>query len=282
LLGLVFLHPNDGQKLENAQKLGVLSLSEHGLEEVPAQLVAPALVTKLRTLDLSKNHLERAKHLPDRLGALTELKILNLDHNQLPAGSVHDAIAKLTKLQNLSLAGNQLGRRPTTTTTTSSDDPLASSLPSSLKQLNLSGNFLTRIPRCVLSCNLSKLEKLDLSSNQLTTVPDEIAFLSQSLQELRLDSNRIATLPNAMGQLIKLKSLSLRDNQISITTSEQQQQPCLPRSLFTDTALIDLNLHGNRLTNTQLNSLDGFQEFLDRRQKVKSKIMTNLDVCGLD
>ena len=237
------------------------------------------MITKLRTLDLSKNHLERAQHLPDRLAVLTELKILNLDHNQLPAGAVHDAIPKLTKLQNLSLAGNQLGK--TTTPTMSHGDPLAASLPSSLKQLNLSTNFLTSIPRSVLSSNLSKLEKLDLSSNQLVTVPDEIALLIQ-LQELRLDSNRIAALPTAMGQLSKLKSLSLRDNQLQIL-SQQQQQPGLPRSLFTDTALIDLNLHGNRLlTNTQLNRLDGFQDFLDRRQKVKSKTMTNLDVCGLD
>ena len=239
------------------------------------------MITKLRTLDLSKNHLERAQHLPDRLAVLTELKILNLDHNQLPAGAVHDAIPKLTKLQNLSLAGNQLGKTRTTTTTMNRGDPLAASLPSSLKQLNLSANFLTSIPRSVLSSNLSKLEKLDLSSNQLVTVPDEIALLIQ-LQELRLDSNRIAALPTAMGQLSKLKSLSLRDNQLQIL-SQQQQQPGLPRSLFTDTALIDLNLHGNRLlTNTQLNRLDGFQDFLDRRQKVKSKTMTNLDVCGLD
>ena len=238
------------------------------------------MITKLRTLDLSKNHLERAQHLPDRLAVLTELKILNLDHNQLPAGAVHDAIPKLTKLQNLSLAGNQLGKTRTTTTTMNRGDPLAASLPSSLKQLNLSANFLTSIPRSVLSTNLSKLEKLDLSSNQLVTVPDEIALLIQ-LQELRLDSNRIAALPNAMGQLSKLKSLSLRDNQLQILLDAQQ--PGLPRSLFTDTALIDLNLHGNRLlTNTQLNRLDGFQDFLDRRQKVKSKTMTNLDVCGLD
>ena len=116
-------------------------------------------------------------------------------------------------------------------------------------------------------------------------MPDEISQLIQ-LQDLRLDSNRIAALPSAMGQLSKLKSLSLRDNQLQIPTTSSKNaadQPCiLPRSLFTDTALIDLNLHGNRLTNTQLNDLEGFQEFLDRRQKVKSKIMANLDVCGLE
>jgi hypothetical protein len=40
-------------------------------------------------------------------------------------------------------------------------------------------------------------------------------------------------------------------------------------------------LHGNHMTNTQLNQFEGFQDFLDRRQKVKSKTMMNLSVCGL-
>ena len=253
------------------------------------------MVQKLRTLDLSKNNLHRANrshnphHSLDRLGTLTELKILNLEANQLPAGSVH-SIAKLTKLQNLSLAGNQLGKTAATSDAKhhhqqqQQQQPLPASLPSSLKQLNLAANFFSSIPPAVLSTNLSKLEKLDLSSNQLTTVPDEIAVLVQ-LEELRLDSNHIRSLPTAVGRLSKLKALSLRNNQLQHTSasSQQQQQQPLPSSLFTDTRLIDLNLHGNRLlTNTQLNDMDGFQDFLDRRQKVKSKTMTNLDVCGLE
>lgn len=266
--------PLGGQKLENAQKLGVLSLSEHGLDDIPGPVFGPELAKKLRTLDLSKNNLH--KNL-DHLGDLAELKILNLDNNSLPAGSIN-SIEKLSKLQNLSLAGNQLGKP----TEKSTRDPLPL-LPASLKQLNLSSNFFSSIPRPVLSKNLSKLEKLDLSSNQLATIPEEITNLVK-LEELRLDSNMIVSLPSAMGRLSKLKALSLRNNQLRVTgtlNDTTNPQP-LPSSLFTDTLLIDLNLHGNSLTNTQLNTFDGFQDFLDRRQKVKSKTMTNLDVCGLD
>lgn len=272
--------------MENAQKVGVLSLSEHGLNELPTQMFDVELVKKLRTLDLSMNNLSDVS----RLGMLTELKLLNLDNNNLLAGSL-DCLTKLTKLQNLSLSGNKLGKpivskTPNDATTRPNVDVLPS-LPTSLKQLNVSSNFLSHIPRSIVSASLNKLEKLDLSSNQLATVPDTIGNL-ENLEELRLDSNMIVTLPEAIGKLSKLKVLSLCYNQLQIKKStssdksdSQQQQP-FPKSLFTDTSLIDLNLHGNRLTNTEMNQLDGYQQFLDRRQKIKSKTMSNFDVCGLE
>lgn len=275
--------------MENAQKLGVLSLSEHGLNELPAQLFDVELVKKLRTLDLSKNNLSDVS----RLGMLTELKLLNLDNNNLLAGSLNCS-TKLTKLQSLSLSGNKLGKPVASKTPNGATSrPNVSvdvfpALPTSLKQLNISSNFLSHIPRSIISASLNKLEKLDLSSNQLATVPDTIGNLGH-LEELRLDSNMIVTLPEAIGKLSHLKVLSLCHNQLQIKKStsadkndiQQQQQP-FPKSLFTDTSLIDLNLHGNRLTNTEMNQLEGYQEFLDRRQKIKSKTMSNFDVCGLE
>jgi Leucine-rich repeat (LRR) protein len=241
------------------------------------------LAKKLRTLDLSKNILSDVR----RLGVLVELKILNLDDNNLFAGSLQ-VLTKLTKLQNLSIAGNKLGKPAPTKIPTSSlpTVQILPELPCTLKQLNLSANFFSGIPRSVVSASLNKLEKLDLSSNQLATIPEEISNL-EKLEELRLDSNAIVSIPEAIGQLSKLKVLSLRNNQLRVDkisspdNSKTQQQP-LPKSLFTDTSLIDLNLHGNRLTNTEMNRFEGYQDFLDRRQKVKSKIMSNFDVCGLE
>ena len=102
-------------------------------------------------------------------------------------------------------------------------------------------------------------------------------------KELRLDDNQIDFLPPNMGKLTKLKSLSLRNNQFTVTSTvftERNPQP-IPQSLFADTSLIDLNLHGNKMTNTELNQFEGFQAFLDRRQKVKSKTLVNLSLCGL-
>jgi Leucine-rich repeat (LRR) protein len=157
-------------------------------------------------------------------------------------------------------------------------------LPASLKQINLSSNDFLTIPKQLFSAALTKLEKVDVSSNELAEIPPGIANLV-NLHDLNLDHNAIASLPDEIGQLKKLKALSLRHNRLRITSTvfnaTTNRQP-IPRTLFVDTLLIDLNLHGNAMTNTQMNQFDGFQEFLDRRQKVKSKTLTNLDVCGLE
>jgi len=261
--------------------LGVLSLSEHGLDAIPAQVFSEPELRKLRTIDLSKNRLRNV----GRLGStLTELKSLNLDNNDLHAGSLED-ISKLTKLQNCSLAVNKLGQPPPPSQhqpqRRHSPDPLPE-LPKSLKQINLSSNCLLSVPRPLCSSTLTNLERIDLSSNELASIPPEISNLVK-LQDLNLDKNLIVSLPVEIGKLKQLKALSLRMNKVRVTStvfSEKNPQP-LPKSLFTDTLLIDLNLHGNAMTNTQLNQFDGFQEFLDRRQKVKSKTLSNLDVCGL-
>ncbi|KAL7581005.1 hypothetical protein ACA910_005814 [Epithemia clementina (nom. ined.)] len=284
------------QKLENAKKLGVLSLSEHGLEAIPNELFIDEGFRKLRTLDLSINKLSSL----GRLSLLGELKSLNLDRNALHAGSLSE-ISKLAKLQSLSCGNNQLGvvatpqsskgrgaaKSPPAPPAVDRDNvSLAYSvppLPVSLRQLTLAHNHLVRVPNQVTSPTLVKVEMLDLSDNEIALIPPTISQLV-GLEELRLDRNQISNLPDTMGELKKLKVLSLKNNKLTVrstTFTANNPQP-IPEVLFTETPLIDLNLHGNAMTNTQLNQFDGFQVFLERRQKVKSKTMTNLDVCGLD
>mmetsp|Transcript_25179 Transcript_25179/g.35480 ORF Transcript_25179/g.35480 Transcript_25179/m.35480 type:complete len:301 (-) Transcript_25179:46-948(-) len=282
------------QKLESAKKTGVLSLTEHKLDVIPEQVFQ---IPNLRTLDVSKNNL---KNLGSHLSRLTALKSLNCDDNKLTAGTL-DCISGLSKLQTLSAGGNLIGKpvstqngakstlSPQKTTTATNSSNIVPELPPSLKQLKLDRNHLSSIPRQVVSVKLRKLEKIDLSGNNLAAIPVEISNLI-ALTELNLDNNAIVSLPDSIGALKKLKVLSLKNNNIHVTNgvvySASNPQP-LPRSLFADTPVIDLNLHGNRMTSTQLNDFDGYPEFLERRQKVKSKdiyggALTNLDVCGLE
>jgi Leucine-rich repeat (LRR) protein len=191
----------------------------------------------------------------------------------------------MTKLEKLTVCGNRLGKPIAQNPSQPQRQQLVEAvpeLPPSLKVLNLASNFFSHVPRHVLSPLLIKLETLDLSGNHLAVAPPEISNLV-NLQELNLDNNAIVALPEEIGSLKKLKVLSLRNNQLRVTStnfSDKNPQP-LPKSLFADTQLIDFNLHGNHMTNTQLNQFEGFQDFLDRRQKVKSKTMMNLSVCGL-
>jgi Leucine-rich repeat (LRR) protein len=261
--------------------LGYLSLTEHSLEEIPKQVFEPELAQKLRTLDLSDNKLT---NVSPRVALLTELKSLKLDNNKFVAGTL-SAVSKLEKLQKLSLNGNRMGLMPApkgvSSAKAASPSVILPELPSSLKEINLASNVLSSIPRSIISNHLQRLEKVDLSNNQLASV-DGIWVLS-NLEELQLDSNLLSCMPESMGTLKKLKVLSLKDNKFTVRSTifhSKNPQP-LPKSLFSDTSLFDLNLHGNNMTNTQVNQFEGFQDFLDRRQKVKSKMVANLSVCGL-
>ena len=260
---------------EEMGRLQSLSLASNGLKgSLPAEI---GLLTSLRIIDLSNNKLISV----GRLHLLKELKSLNLDGNKLLTGSL-GPLSSLNKLQTLSVKRNKLGKSLQSEFGNVPPAPLPA-LPASLKQLHLAENPLGSIPDSLLTGTLVKLELLDLSHTGVRDVPLELVLLT-GLQELRLDDNQIAFLPPNMGQLKKLKVLSLRNNQFTVASTiftERNPQP-LPKSLFVDTPLIDLNLHGNKMTNTQLNLFEGFQEFLDRRQKVKSKTLTNLDVCGLE
>jgi Leucine-rich repeat (LRR) protein len=251
------------QKLEHATKTGVLSLCEHKLEALPNKLWE---MTKLRTLDLSKNALIA---LNPNISSLTLLKNLNLEQNQLQA--LTPSLSKLTNLQTLNFGGNpMLGKALVVQ---------EEELPTSLKQIKGHSINLYSIPKSLFS--LQNLDKLDLSHNKIGVLPPEIQLLSK-LSELNLDHNSIQSLPTEIGKLTKLKVLSLKSNRLSVNS---QPHP-LPQSLFEDTPVIDLNLHGNPLTSTQLNEMEGYESFLERRQKVKTSALlggalTNFDVCGL-
>lgn len=250
------------QKLETARKTNILSLTEHGLEEIPGQVFQ---ITSLRTLDLSKN---KIRHL-GKISQLHELKSLNCDSNNLTTKSL-SSISKLPKLTTISIGKNKL--------TESDSFP---SLPPKVKTLKLYGNSFSSIPKQICDRKLTSLEKLDLSCNNLACVPSEICNLA-SLTELNLDKNALVSLPIEMGRLTKLKALSLKNNYLT----KSNPQP-IPAGVFTETLLIDLNLHGNdRLTSTDLNEFDGFDVFLERRKKKKDKslhggAMVDMSVCGL-
>jgi Leucine-rich repeat (LRR) protein len=242
-------------------------------------------ILKLTTLDMSKNKL---KKLDPRLANLKVLKSLNVEHNKLTPGSMA-VISSLPKLKSLSASHNHLGSFPKDIDEASGEravDPsnaLPLVLPKGLKTILLADNALMAIPKSILggATPLKMLEKLDLSSNKLVSVPETIASLV-GLTDLNLDDNALKRLPPSVEKLKKLKVLSLRRNQIRLANP----QP-LPEGLWTNTLLIDLNLHGNPMTTTQLNTMDGYDVFLSRRREVKNKdilggAMTDLEGCGLE
>ena len=139
--------------------------------------------------------------IPPELSKLTELRSLNLSHNEL-SGHIPPELGRLTNLEALDLSDNLLtGGIPT---------ELANL--ANLKGLYLSDNALTgEIPTGLGS--LANLEVLDLSDNALTGgAPAELAGLT-NLEFLDLSDNALrGRLPLELANLLKLERLYLSGN----------------------------------------------------------------------
>ena len=114
---------------------------------------------------------------------------------------VPDAIGALTNLKYLNLSGNKIATLP------ASIGRLAA-----LKILFLYSNILTAVPASIGS--LTALTTLSLNNNRIATLPTTIGGMT-ALTTLSLGGNQLAGLPDAIGQLTGLKTLSLSSNQLT-------------------------------------------------------------------
>eukprot|EP00741_Cyanophora_paradoxa_P002333 tig00000600_g2263.t1 len=89
---------------------------------------------------------------------------------------------------------------------------IAAAGPHNIRELNLSGNKLTRISGTELA-KLTNLEKLYMMNNQLTALPPEIGCLVD-LRALRVSGNQLAALPPEIGCLPALKELYVHKNPV--------------------------------------------------------------------
>lgn len=102
-----------------------------------------------------------------------------------------------------------------------------------LKELLLSGNWMTEIPSMII--NLKGLETLSLAGNELTALPPEIGRLTH-LTFLHAGNNDLIALPKEIGELTALRKLSLPGNKLT----------ALPVEIGRLTELEEVNLHGNQ------------------------------------
>jgi leucine-rich repeat protein SHOC2 len=136
--------------------------------------------------------------------------------------------------------------------------------PVGLQHLDLSFNHIQNLPANVLNCVI--LQHLDLNQNRLATIAGiEVLVL---LVELILDDNNLTEIPPEISALCKLRHLSLKNNKLS------NAMP-LPPGLFTDTAVLNIELSGNKdLSKGELMRLEGVDVFLERRKACKNKAIS--------
>ncbi|KIC74911.1 Leucine-rich repeat protein SHOC-2 [Neochlamydia sp. TUME1] len=201
--------------------------------------------------------------LPPEIGQLTKLQALSLYGNQLT--SLPAFLRQLTKLRMLWLDNNQLTSIPAEIGHLSQLQTLylnfnkLTVIPagigqfSQLQTLYLHNNQLNAIPAEI--GQLSQLQTLDLSINQLTALPAEIGQLSQ-LQELWLNRNQLTAIPTEVGQLSKLRCLALDGNQLTAIPTSIGQLFQLQVLCLNDNQLAALPAEIGQLSRLQMFRLD--------------------------
>ncbi len=204
------------------------------------QAVPPALLnmTRLKTLNLSRN---QVRELPEELSRLTSLTSLFANTNRLTAipslpsfnllttvsiqsnrlRQFPSSLCQVASLTELELQGNQIARVP---------DSLAQL--TNLQHLNLNRNRLVALPRvltnsCLVSLNVcfnrlsvlpgmtsQKLRYIFATSNLISELPPDLHMLV-ALDVLMLDENRLDHLPESVSVLTQLSMLDVRKNSIS-------------------------------------------------------------------
>lgn len=192
-------------------------LNHNLLKMVPISI---SKFTSLQVLDLSSNNLTT---LPDFLMhcPLTSLIAKNnfLNNESLPKS----LISKTGVLRELNLSGNFLSHFP--------DQVMELR---GLKYLYMGGNKIKSIPKDIWK--VQSLQILSMGGNLLTEVPETVGNLSQ-LQGLILCDNLIDSLPTSIARLKNLKSLLLHKNRLKH----------LPRDIITLKNLVELSLRENPL-----------------------------------
>jgi hypothetical protein len=198
-----------------------IKLSSNNLEgEIPESL---GNLEKLRILNLSKNKLQGS--IPNSLGQLSNLEVINLFNNEL-TGEIPKSFGGLLKLKDLILGSNLLsGTLPLELFnlvnlqyfhiyTNSIEGNIPNEIENlvNLQYLYLSDNNLTgEIPNGLWK--IEKLKNLYLSGNNLVgKISEEIGNLV-NIEKLNLSYNRfLGSIPNEINNLVNLKEFNINNN----------------------------------------------------------------------
>ncbi|NWI91300.1 LRC20 protein, partial [Pitta sordida] len=130
------------------------------------------------------------------------LDLANCKLMTFPVG-IYKAMRSVTEgIHRISLANNELKSITSRFVTTFSQ----------LRELNLAGNYLHRLPEEITS--LLHLRAINLSRNRFRRFPEPLATVT-SLETIDLEENEITEVPSEMlASMASLRSLNLRDNPV--------------------------------------------------------------------
>ncbi|XP_012723304.2 LOW QUALITY PROTEIN: volume-regulated anion channel subunit LRRC8D [Fundulus heteroclitus] len=187
--------------LKRMVDLTELQLQDCQLDRLPSALFA---LTNLRTLDLQHNNFRTLEELLS-LVHLRRLTCLKLAYNRVLV--LPPSVGVLRGLELLDLSNNQLKSLP----------PALFAL-HRLRRLLLAGNLLCELPSEVKALQL--LTELDLSGNRLESLPSDLFSCCLELRILNVSRNSLSSLPTGIAALSHLSRLDLRSNSLEELPAE--------------------------------------------------------------
>eukprot|EP00253_Pinus_taeda_P019072 PITA_19072 len=236
--------------LGRCSKLQYLDLSQNLIVGRLPEFISE--LSRLKYLDLSGNNLSGP--IPPSFGQLPELQVLNLVNNLLNT-TIPTCLGNLSNLLQFELAYNP--------SLTGALPPELGKL-TKLQNLWLAGcNLVGEIPETL--GNLAELTNLDLSFNQFSgLIPESITKLENVVQIELYDNNLSGPIPVGIGGLKSLKKFDASRNMLngsipaglgrlnleSLNLCQNKLVGEIPPGLGFSTSLTQLKLFTNRLTGT--------------------------------
>lgn len=188
-----------GFNFELPHELGHLPLERLILTECTIPVLPPSIgeISSLQSLNVSAG----LRDIPDEIGTLPSLLILDLSSNALTA--LPESVGRCSSIRVLNLSHNNLGESPEV---------------SRAQHLSLDHNQLQVID----FAGLENLVHLSAANNQISELRN--MWGGRKIQDLNLADNHIKSLPDEIAAMTHLRILDISGNQV-------QRLPKLPRRL---------------------------------------------------
>lgn len=228
------------------EQVGAGNISQLYIQSTVEYTSLPERIGELVNLKLLNIYANQLRTLPDSIGNLIQLESIYLDENNLT--KLPDTIGNLVNLTTLSVYKNKLTRLPETIGNLVK-----------LTSLYIYNNRLTEIPEII--GNLTKIHTFPFYENELTSLPESIGNLTK-LRQFNCWDNKLTSLPNTIGNLVNLQRIRLEFNKLSslpdtignltnvrIINCSDNKLTTLPESIGNLVNLTELHVRDNELIN---------------------------------
>ncbi|XP_061107531.1 decorin [Conger conger] len=191
------IHPKAFMPLGKLQRL---YLSKNLLKDMP-----PNMPKSLQELRIHENDISKIKK--SSFEGLSHVIVMELGSNPLTnSGIDSEAFADLKRVSYIRIADTGLTEIP-------------KGLPSSLSELHLDGNKITKVQAESLK-GLNLLAKLGLSHNEISVVDNDTLTMVPHLRELHLDNNALTSVPPGLPDHKYIQVIYLHSNKIAAVGTE--------------------------------------------------------------